>query len=69
MVVLQALLTVVVLFVVCIGIPLGLFLLGFVIVCSTIDRARRRKARRHMSSQERKAEEEVFQLEKMFARS
>jgi hypothetical protein len=69
MVVLQALFTVAVLFVVCIGIPLGLFFLCYALVCTALDGSARRKARRHMSPQERKAEEEVRQLEKLFARS
>jgi len=69
MIVLQALITTVVMFIVCVGIPLALTLLGFYITFSTIDKAKRRKARRSMSPQERTAEEEVFQLEKMLARS
>lgn len=69
MVLLQSLFTAVVLIVVCVGIPVALFLLGYVLVCSALDRAERRKARRSMSPQERKAEEEVRQLEKLYARS
>lgn len=69
MVILQALFTVAVLFVVCIGIPLALFFLCYALVCTALDRSALRKARRHMSPQEKKADEEVRQLEKLYARS